>query len=210
MTAKPELEVYQLRVYLRKMSPLVWRRLLVRSDSTIADLHDILQIAMAWTDYHLHQFHIRGKRYGVARIHGPSFRDRGRDVPLSHFRFRPCERFLYEYDFIDQWEHDIWVEQIRPVDSNQPYPLCIGGARAAPPEDCGGPARFLRLKHHHNPGYIMQRLLEMAEEGGTVGDYWDELTEFKYWVRVDKFDRRAVNQRLQLFAAGDETWRCPL
>jgi hypothetical protein len=137
-----EIEVYQLRVYLRQISPMIWRRLLVLGDSTIEDLHYALQIAMSWTDYHLHQFRIRGKRYGVSRIHGASFRDRAQDVPLSRFQFRLHERFLYEYDFIDQWEHEIRVEKILPIDADKTYPACIGGAKAAPPEACGGPGRF--------------------------------------------------------------------
>jgi|SRR5438105_8079736 len=58
-------QVYQLRVWIREISPQIWRRLLVRSDSTIAQLHDTLQIAFGWTDEHLHQFLIRGKPYGI-------------------------------------------------------------------------------------------------------------------------------------------------
>jgi len=45
--------VYQLRVVLRGISPLIWRRLLVRSDSTVADLHSTLQTAFGWSDDHL-------------------------------------------------------------------------------------------------------------------------------------------------------------
>ena len=44
-------QVYQLRIWIRKISPQIWRRLLVRSDSTIAELHDILQIAFGWSNY---------------------------------------------------------------------------------------------------------------------------------------------------------------
>jgi hypothetical protein len=55
-TATPPPEVYQLHVWLREISPMIWRRLLVRSDSTIADLHYTLQITMGWEGYHLHQF----------------------------------------------------------------------------------------------------------------------------------------------------------
>jgi hypothetical protein len=43
-------------VVLRGVSPLIWRRLLVRSDSTIADLHATLQRALAWSDEHLYRF----------------------------------------------------------------------------------------------------------------------------------------------------------
>lgn len=62
MTLSLEVEIYQLRVYLREISPTIWRWLLLRSDSTITDLHYTLQIAMGWTDFHLHRFVIRGKR----------------------------------------------------------------------------------------------------------------------------------------------------
>jgi len=56
--------VYQLRVVLRGVSPLIWRRLLVRGDSTIADLHATLQTALGWSDEHLHRFVIQGRQYG--------------------------------------------------------------------------------------------------------------------------------------------------
>jgi len=202
-----EIVVYQLRVYLRKISPVIWRRLLVRSDRSVADLHYILQIVMNWTDFHLHQFRIRGKRYGVARLEGPWFQDRAEDVLLNRFQFRPRERFLYEYDFFDQWEHEIRIEQILPFDAKKQYPICIGGANAAPPEDCGGPARFLALKHHFNAGYIWHRLLEMIDENGSIGDYRAELRTFLYWAAVGKYDRRKANKRLKLYAAGDDEWR---
>jgi hypothetical protein len=61
MSLSSEVKVYQIRVYLRQISPVIWRRLLVRSDSTIADLHYTLQIAMGWDDSHLNRFVIRGK-----------------------------------------------------------------------------------------------------------------------------------------------------
>jgi Plasmid pRiA4b ORF-3-like protein len=62
--AEKTIEVYQLRIWIRKISPQIWRRLLVRSDNTIAQLHEILQIVFGWSDEHLHQFLIRGKPYG--------------------------------------------------------------------------------------------------------------------------------------------------
>ena len=64
--------VYQFKVVLRGISPMIWRRLLLRSDHSIADLHYTIQIAMVWSDSHLHRFHIHGKDYGVA--HGEASR----------------------------------------------------------------------------------------------------------------------------------------
>ena len=48
--------VYQLRVVLRGVSPLIWRRLLVPGTATIADLHAVLQTVFGWADEHLHRF----------------------------------------------------------------------------------------------------------------------------------------------------------
>jgi Plasmid pRiA4b ORF-3-like protein len=56
--------IYQLRIVLRGVSPLVWRRLLVHCNTSLAHLHDILQIAFAWSGEHLYDFHIHGKDYG--------------------------------------------------------------------------------------------------------------------------------------------------
>jgi hypothetical protein len=88
MSLSPEVEVYQFRVCLREISPAIWRRLLLRSDQTIADLHYTLQIAMVWSDLHLNRFVIHGKDFGVAHIGGMSFSDDPRTVKLSDFRCR--------------------------------------------------------------------------------------------------------------------------
>ena len=70
--------VYQLRVVLRGISPLVWRRLLVRSDATIADLHQTLQLSFGWSGDHLHRFVIHGGEHGISYSGGLGFRDDAR------------------------------------------------------------------------------------------------------------------------------------
>ena len=59
-------DIYQLHILLLDINPPVWRRLHVRSDTSIAMLHELLQIAFDWSDFHLHRFLIRGKAYGIA------------------------------------------------------------------------------------------------------------------------------------------------
>ena len=66
---------------------MVWRRLLVHSDSTIADLHYALQIAMGWSDVHLNRFHIHGQDFGVYHDGGISFADNPEKVFLSAFGY---------------------------------------------------------------------------------------------------------------------------
>ena len=84
------LSVYRLRVVLRGVSPLIWRRLLVRSDSSIADLHYTLQVAFGWSDEHLNRFVVHGREYGVAHPGGLWFRDDPDEVQTC--RSRPARR----------------------------------------------------------------------------------------------------------------------
>src|SRR5712691_10605463 len=135
--------VYQLKVALRGISPLIWRRLLVHADTSIADLHHILQLVMGWTNSHLHRFLIHGKEYGITYDGGMGFADDPKQIRVVDFHFRLRERFLYEYDCSDNWQHDIRIEQIVEADKKRRYPVCIGGKRAAPPEECGGVEAYL-------------------------------------------------------------------
>ena len=93
--------MYQLRVVRRGVSSLIWRRVLVRSDMTIADLHATLQTALGWGDEHLNRFVIRGHEYGVTHAGGIGFRDDPRLVRLVDLGLRVGERLLYEYDFTE-------------------------------------------------------------------------------------------------------------
>jgi hypothetical protein len=155
--------VYQLRIALRGISPLIWRRLLVRGDSTIADLHRTLQIAFGWSDEHLHRFVIHGREHGAESLVDP------RRVHLSDFGLRLRERFLYEYDFIDGWRHDVRLEQILSVEAGRVYPRCVGGRRRVPPEDCGGPWVFLELREWYSLVTIAERLRALAERRLNMG-----------------------------------------
>ena len=138
--------VYQLRVVLRGVGPLIWRRLLVSAESSIADLHATLQIALGWNDSHLNRFVIQGREYGVAHLGGISFDDDPQRVRLVDLDLRPRERFLYEYDFGAGWQHDVRAETMLPLEPGRAYPVCVGGRRAVPLEDCGGPWAFLEQR----------------------------------------------------------------
>jgi Plasmid pRiA4b ORF-3-like protein len=129
-----------MRVVLRGVSPLIRRRLLVRCDSNLADLHRTPQVAFGWSDVHLHRFVIHGRMHGMESLIDP------RRVRLADLGLRVRERFLYVYDFIDGWQHDVRLEPIVPLDSRRRFPVWIASRRAAPPEDCGGPWAFLELR----------------------------------------------------------------
>src|SRR6266852_6352933 len=105
-------EVYQLHILLLKISPAIWRRVLVPSDQSLADLHHTLQIVMGWDDTHLHRFLIHGKTHGISREGGLCFSSDPKQIRLSDLHLRIKERFLYEYDFEAFWQHQIRLEKI--------------------------------------------------------------------------------------------------
>ena len=101
--------VYQLRVVLRGISPLIWRRLLVADDTSIAGLHDVLQMAFGWSGDHLHCFKVHGREYGLCYDGGPIFRDDAHRVRLGGLGLRAGERFACDYDLGALWRHDLRV-----------------------------------------------------------------------------------------------------
>jgi len=207
-TSSTPLSIDQLRIVLRSISPLIWRRVLVPSDTTLAHLHAILQILFAWSDEHLHSFHIHGREYGSSGA--PTCGVRLRDLGLHR-----GERFRYMYDFGAYWECDIRLEAMLARTSRHVYPVCTAGKRAAPPEDCGGAWGYLeRLDQHRlSPpleamGVVAEAIstLVAADPQTSVRAALGDLDEFREAVdcleayeqfRPDHFDRHEVNTQLQ-------------
>ena len=131
--------VYQLKVTLDNSKSPIWRRILVPDDITLADLHEIIQRAMGWENYHLHMFTIGGQVFGdpeddeMGEI-GTVNEKRHR---LNQLGLREKAKFSYEYDFGDSWDHTILLEKILPGEKGAQYPVCIKGKRTCPPEDVG-------------------------------------------------------------------------
>ena len=197
--------VYQLRVVLAGISPMVWRRLLVPAETSVAGLHAIMQAAFGWSDEHLHRFTIHAVEYGLWRPGSAGFSRDAHQVPLSGFGLRPGERFTYEYNFFAGWRHDIRVEQVPPRSPRRRYPACTGGARQAPPEDCGSPEEFLALRQRWPPVLIAARMAEILSEilddgdapaGEALGEHREELARLLDLARLDKLDRAALNNAL--------------
>lgn len=172
----------QLRIELTDIEPAIWRRVVVPGTLTLGKLHQVIQAAMGWTDTHLHEFDIAGCRFGISDADWPS------DV-VSEKRVRLdtalCGKktFYYIYDFGDHWAHRIKVEKARSVDLGLTYPLCLDGANACPPEDCGGV-----------PGYETLRAALASPDH-------PERNEFLTWLGQDfdpaAFDPLITDQALQ-------------
>jgi hypothetical protein len=141
--------IYQLKVTLEEVEPPVWRRVLVPGDIALGILHQVIIWSMDWTDTHLHQFYIRGKRYGDPTHeldeYGDPFEDEFAHRLMDVVGARRTV-FHHEYDFGDGWRHRIEVEAVAEEDERYPgHPVCIAGGRSGPPEDCGGPYGYQEL-----------------------------------------------------------------
>lgn len=146
--------VYQLKVTLKHISPPIWRLIMVSSSMTLTDLHTTIQIAMGWTNSHLHHFLVDGLRYGVP---DPDFDDGMVDesgISIGSLLDSEEQSFLYEYDFGDGWLHNITLEKIIPTDMPHYTPTCSAGRRGCPPEDSGGPPMYGEfLKAFNDPSH---------------------------------------------------------
>jgi|SRR5215813_1694595 len=191
--AQNPIEIYQLRVVLRETSPPIWRRFLVRSDSSIVDLHQTIQMALGWSGRRAFAFEVQGHRWGV-RLEGDA-----REMLLADFRLYVTERFTYTYNAAEQegrpWRFEIRLEQKLAMDIRQHYPRCIGGVGAPPPELCGGPIAFESLQDLFTPAYVAWRTEEMRAEGWRA-EHEEGLRHLQRWIHR-KLDRRAINQQLR-------------
>jgi len=193
VTRKAQIPIYQLKIMLCDSKPPIWRRVLVPGNITLGQLHHVIQIVMGWDDYHLHQF-IVGEIYYSDPTFELDMYGEGvyNEDSITLMRLVPGEKFKfrYEYDFGDDWLHDILVEKILPPDPEQRLPVCIKGVRACPPEDVGGIwgyYNFLEaLENPDHPGH--DNYTEW------IGGEWD----------AEAFNLDEVNERLRAFWQGPQ------
>ncbi|MCG8706878.1 plasmid pRiA4b ORF-3 family protein [Brenneria sp. 4F2] len=189
-----DIKFYQLKVTLIGTTPSIWRQFVVPASITLDRLHDVLQIVMGWEDSHLHQF-IFGKKQFTEQQEAPS---QGKDegfVRLYELLKRKGHKLTYLYDFGDDWEHEIILENTDyQPDEFGDFLFCLDGARVAPPEDCGGVTGYenllgiLRDPTHEDYQETLEWLGIPAELLEIAPDMFEE------------FDADEVNDSLKLYA----------
>ncbi|PVX28906.1 plasmid pRiA4b ORF-3 family protein [Sphingomonas pokkalii] len=131
--------IARLHIVLNDIEPAIWRQVDVPVTASLKMLHDIIQAAMGWENYHLWHFEAGDRRYGVP---DPAWPDHGmaaaRNVKLAALLDRGVRELLYTYDMGDDWRHTITIESIGPGEPDQQYPRFVDGERRCPPEDVGG------------------------------------------------------------------------
>jgi hypothetical protein len=174
-----------LRIALRYVEPSVWREISLPDFYTLEQLHRCVQLTFNWLDYHLFEFQVGPRRFQRANPEADG--EDAATIQLADLNLRQGTTFVYAYDMGDGWEHDIVVQTIQTDQEENGLAYTVGGARAAPPEDVGGP-----------PGY--ERLLLAFQRRSTTED-----EDLIAWAGPDfvpeLFDLRACNHALILATA---------
>jgi hypothetical protein len=183
-TSKKTSTIYQIKITLSGIEPPIWRRLQTK-DRTLEELHEIVQVTMGWEFEHLYRFTIGGVDYADLEMTSDEEVEDACATRLSAVlpiaNRRP--RFSYEYDFGDEWIHQLIVEERFLPKQGVRYPICVGGQRACPPEDSGGPWAYADfVEAIGNPDH--RRHEELLE---WVGGEFDP----------ERFDQQPVNNELR-------------
>ncbi|BCB05823.1 plasmid pRiA4b ORF-3 family protein [Bacillus sp. KH172YL63] len=195
MTGKPvfDRDALVLKVTLDLQGHSVWRKIRVPANTTFRGLHTAIQAAFGWYDSHLHDFTVYEKRKDGSIT--PSLElvceeealtdDCGYPVKMeTDYQVKPflSERIIYTYDFGDNWEHLIELEEVlHDVNSNDP--ICLDGEGNAPPEDVGS-----------EPGY--EQSLSIIQDPAHP-----EHEEMKEWGKMqgyEEFDLKEINWRMKM------------
>lgn len=187
MTETAANNAVQLRIVLEYIKPQIWRRIVLPDNYSLGDLHYLIQFVLGWHNCHLHCFDVDGMRYTFSEQAADLEMEDETRLLLSDVLESGVKTFSYLYDFGDSWLHKITIEKATPIESDQPLPVCLSGARACPPEDCGSEPGYLELLlalNADDPDEEQQDMLEWLE---SVAPGWDP--EF--------FDCEAINESLK-------------
>jgi hypothetical protein len=208
--AKADALIYHLKVVLIGTKPPIWRRLQVPGNANLGWLHAAIQVAVGWTNSHLHQFKVGGALYSDPGHHfaeyegDPEILDESK-VTLRQLAPRAKDTLGYEYDFGDSWEHRITVEKILPPDPAAAMRArCLDGARACPPEDCGGVWGYDNLlKVIKNPKHAEHASIMEWLGAGFDPEAFDA-DEANTYLRKLKWPRVAEDQLRRVLMARDD------
>jgi len=184
---EPVKQAYQLKISIKGAKPPIWRRVLVKPAIIFSELHQNIQDLFDWDNSHLYMFRAKKADYTSVESMGDGmFGDIG-ELESHKYSIKTelidiKDKITYIYDFGDDWKHEIVLEKILPLDENLHYPICTGGRRAAPLEDCGGIYRYNDIAQAiENPTFENQYILD-----GNMDARYEEFVP-------SEFDKNVIN-----------------
>jgi hypothetical protein len=190
-------ERYLLHLMLLDVGPAPWRRLLIQPDTTIDELHRLIQLCMGWREETWHEFRIHGTvQFGRRRGYGGSDPSGTAGNTLASFCLIPGERFRYDYG---SWRCQLRLEKVVAVDRPRARPVCTGGNWGTPPEHCGDGWSYLthrqRIRHPSEAIDLFADLINEPPED--AGRFREQAKRIIAWSRWMHFDRSQLNTSLR-------------
>jgi hypothetical protein len=216
-------EVLQFKIWLKGISPMIWRRVQVVAHSTLRELHGVFQVAMGWEGIHLFEFSLRTVHYGSSELGW-----RSPNISLDELQIRKGARFSYEYDLNIPWDHEVRLEDRVKPEPGRTCPYCVAGHEPCPPEDCGGPIGFMERRdaRYSLEGMddlaavadfvdrvVLKKQMEVLKDEAVVAEMRDVLERFEIrnscFCRVDSQCRDKQTVRKKAADAMEPTRRAP-
>ena len=202
----PQVNAYRLRIVLRRTSPHIWRRVVVRSDSTLCELHQAFQVMFGWADSRPLRFVLRGRSLGAAATATASSWS-APGILLSEFKLQAKERFFYDYGFdhanVPVWRHEIRFEAALVADRVR-LPHCIGGVGNPPLEQAASPQELTNLAELFTPQFVLHQLTELVDRGSSDAQLAEHMRHLRPWLTAERFSQRSANRHLQASLGGAE------
>jgi hypothetical protein len=199
-----QFDAYRLRIVLRRISPHIWRRVVVRSDSTLCGLHQALQALFGWADARPHRFVLRGRSLGAAATATASSWS-APGILLSEFKLQAKERFFYDYGFdhanVPVWRHEIRFEAALVADRVR-LPHCIGGVGNPPLEQAASPQELTNLAELFTPRFVLHQLTALVYRGSSDVQLAQHMRHLRPWLTAKRFSQKTANRRLQAIVGG--------
>ncbi|XKE93949.1 SEC-C domain-containing protein [Metaplanococcus flavidus] len=200
------MKAYIVKIKMLELEPEVWRRIILPAGATFQKLHAIIQESTNFRSsymemtYHFHEFRLpeenllvtdepiiyeesKGKKKGQLKVRKPQ------TLKIDEF-LEKYRKLSYTYDFGDNWQFDIELEEI-VEDYHFGYPTLLDGAGDAPPEDVGGVPGFIHMK---------QVLADPQHPDHDHLLWWSKEQNFR------TYDRKWTNQILKHFKIQKTEW----
>lgn len=201
-------KIFQFKLTLNRTEPSLWRRFQVPCDYNFFEFHNVIQNVMGWSGVCLHKyifdsednlFQIKEDNPEDARVDAMLFPNFPDGMPsynelnlklADYFKVNDETTVTYEYDFISDWGHDLVLEKNLDREDGVEYPKCLDGARACPPEMCGGVLQYHQIvqnvKDKKNPFYKRTMDYVRSTENYENVEHYD----------TEKFDPAAIDFKI--------------
>jgi len=121
--------VYRLKVSLLDDTS-IWRVIEIKGSQTLHALHKAIFSAFDRFEEHLYAFYMNNKPYDEASAYEPPYADErtGKDTSrtrIDSLGLRPKQKFLYIFDFGDDWQHRVEVLDIKEATPSGKNPRLV-------------------------------------------------------------------------------------